>query len=497
MSPLRQLRDGAIVGQRAKTVCDLRSMALWVLWLGLAIVWVSTLVSLSDQGSMGHWFQAALIVALLYVLFFAEGIELAVADLLDKHPEQLADEHLQRLLVELQDRRDFFFSTRQVFVVLIITYTSLSTTYPYVFVPFVGKVTGYEAPFWFSLLFTSLSILWFCQVTPKRLAVVNSELFLRQSAFLWPIIRFVGIFGLPSPSDQLVDLSRRFTSYRQNRHLRPSPASHYNSTSHIYGLAADRIGVNVEIGVDGTVTVRKRFLMLIMHGRRSQFSDRIYCPAPNAGPPRVRVLSLHVGEAPERLEQIGQDLDAMFAGEPLPASSTFVGVAGWNHRVDVSVEPDVFRGGVWESWTIWSGAPLPEAFRPAPAGLAPIICALVYEAISTTDEASLFPIDAHPYDRVWSEPIISPCRLYSLQVSHAEGDPSIGFQGCEVKLAQGGTVLVEETFRCSQEVIASVGGSVAFNYPLQGAVYSTRWWRLDRRDPALERDTVRSIGHAT
>lgn len=112
MSPLRQLRDGAIVGHRAKGVCDLRSIALWVLWLGLAVVWVSTLISLSEQGATGHWFQAGLIVALLYVLFFAEGIELAVADLLDKHPEQLADERLQRLLVELQDRRDFFFSTR-------------------------------------------------------------------------------------------------------------------------------------------------------------------------------------------------------------------------------------------------------------------------------------------------------------------------------------------------------------------------------------------------
>ena len=109
----------------------------------------------------------------MVILYCAEGIELAVTDLLDKHPSQLHDPVTARVLMEVQRLRDFFFAQRQVFVVVIIAFTSLVTTYQWLSVPGIGIVRDGGVRFWFSLVFTTLTILWFCQVTPKLLAVIN------------------------------------------------------------------------------------------------------------------------------------------------------------------------------------------------------------------------------------------------------------------------------------------------------------------------------------
>src|SRR5262249_43399413 len=162
-----------------------------------------------------------------------------------------------------------------VFVVVIITLMSLMTAYDPIHIPFVGAICGkaveatadapacdalvisiwehkfaLDAPFIFTLLFTTFSVLWFCQVFPKRLAIRNSEKFLQQSSLLWPAIRLVGSLNIPGPADALVWWARRYGGYRQPRNLKPSRAAFYNSAVMLYGFSIDRVSVDIELAHD-------------------------------------------------------------------------------------------------------------------------------------------------------------------------------------------------------------------------------------------------------
>jgi hypothetical protein len=468
-----------------------RTLILWLFWFGQLLVWFATLFSLSAVGQYTPWLDAAAIILLLYVLFFAEGLELAIADLLDKEAEQLNDTRLRALLSEIQRRKDFFFSTRQVFVVLIITFMSLRTIYPWIMIPFLGRVSAYNLPFWFSLCFTSLTVLWFCQVTPKRLAVMNSELFLRQSAFLWPLIKLIGVLGLPSPSDQLIRLFGRFTLYRKARHLRPSPAAHYNATCHTYGLSTDRIHVAIDVNTNGATTIRKRFAVLFLHGKRTHHTERLYCNTAIIGVPKINVIGLFVGPTPERLELIQDDLDTIFAEGSCQNAGRFRKIDDWRYYADSKVESDVFLGGHWANWTVWSDRPLPEAFwhhTDQSNQLDTPLALLIYEIELTTSNVALFNhLNERSFERVWPEYISAPCRALTFQVSTSMGE-AIGLQGCDVHLHPGNIPVLEETLRCTQIAVSTSKGLLCFKYPIQAAVYTTRWWNLPSLDQVFAVD---------
>src|SRR5205807_2495713 len=174
-----------------------RTLVLGATWAGLIVVWASTCLELALAGSWAYALLAGADVAVLAVLFLAEGMELAVTDLLDKDPEQVGNVRVRAVLHEIQARRDFFLANRQVFVVAVIAFMSQSTVYPWLFVPGAGRIGAPHVASWFSFALTTLTVLWFAQVLPKRLAIRNSELFLDQSRPIWPLIRLVGVLGLP------------------------------------------------------------------------------------------------------------------------------------------------------------------------------------------------------------------------------------------------------------------------------------------------------------
>ena len=156
----------------------MRKFILWAIWALLFAVWAQTVYV---TGVLQHdnlcLLLAGVSVVLLVILYFAEGLELAVADLRDKDPQQIHDPRLKKILVDLQGKDDFFFAHRQPFVVVIINVVSLSLALALYTWP-LGEIKDPAFKFLFNLLFVTLTVLWFCQVTPKRLAIINSELFL-------------------------------------------------------------------------------------------------------------------------------------------------------------------------------------------------------------------------------------------------------------------------------------------------------------------------------
>ena len=106
-----------------------RNVGLWAFELVLISAWISTVISEATSGNWIYVGLVAVLVTFLIILFFAEGIEIAVADLIDKSPETLSDSKLRETLAEIQDRSGFFFSQRQVFVVAIISFITLATSF--------------------------------------------------------------------------------------------------------------------------------------------------------------------------------------------------------------------------------------------------------------------------------------------------------------------------------------------------------------------------------
>src|SRR5438105_4261341 len=113
----------------AKRLRYIRSLVLWIVWLALVIIWLATLGEQWTEGRHSPAILAIVVLGLLLILYFAEGMELAVTDLLDKEPAQLRDSSVRALLSQIQHRSGFFYAQRQVFVVVIISIVSLTTSY--------------------------------------------------------------------------------------------------------------------------------------------------------------------------------------------------------------------------------------------------------------------------------------------------------------------------------------------------------------------------------
>lgn len=464
----------------------LRLITLWTLEIILVTVWVATLWELAlVEGEMDDVLWAFVVLALLVILYFGEGIEIAVADLLDKQPDQLSDESVRSVLKEIQERRGFFFAQRQIFVVVIIAFMSLMTSYRWLYVPGFGRVESFELPFWFSLVFTTLTVLWFCQVTPKRLAVINSERFLKQSKFLWPVIKVMGKLGLPGPSDQIVSLMERWSGYKQKRHLRPSRAAHYDITAQLYGFSLDRLSVEISVEDDGSATIVQRLLVLFVRGEHMHIHGRVDTQSAFLSPPRITPLALYTRPMIEQFESIANDLDSIFNGEDRHVGNGFSKnlIDEWAYQIETDKVTKIDGYGEEASWIIRSLRPLPESLwsQTDPSnGRQPPFAALLYQVEAEVSRGAFdFPGTHH-----WDEYIQFPCRDLSLSMRIGpEVEAEVGLPRFEVGLHNLNTPLMEETERCAQLVrSAMISGtrSVRIPYPVQGAIYRI-YWELMRR----------------
>jgi hypothetical protein len=457
-----------------------RAVLLWIIWTFLTATWIATMIAMSLDGDYIQWFQAAAVVFLLYVLSVAEGLELAVTDLLDKQPEQLRDPKVRAALSRLQRRSAEFFSNRQVFVVTIITFSTLMTNYPWIYVPLVGRVVADPIPALFGFLLTTLNVLWFAQVTPKRLAIINSETFLRQALFLLPLIDFVGWLGIPAASDQLVRLFERYTQFGQKRHLQPSSSAYYNATSLKSGLSLDRIDIEVEANADGSGVIRRRSVACFIQGRHIEHSESLYAKTGLSAVPQVKVLGAYTGLPPERLETMVDDLDAILASPE--GTGRFERILHWPHVVNAQRDPDALYGGEWGRWSIISGRPLPEAYwqpdKQLGDALQPIVV-LAYEVEIHVEAGSLIKSDnTHTYVQQWPEFIEIPTRALRFAIKGSHPEMPVTLQGCDVTLVRTNRSDLAETTRCGERAIAAHDGRLEINYPQQGATYSLHWWQM-------------------
>jgi len=176
---------------------------LWLVWVSLVAIYVRTVAALCAMGQYQYLGLAVVNLACGLFLWFAEGFEIAFAMIWPTRHS--ADADIRGSLQGLD--AEFVLAQRQVIVVATITVVSLTSTFEWIVIPGVGKLQSYGAPAWFSGLFTTFTILWFCQVFPKRVAAKSAERFWRLSKWLLrPIVVAGKILDLPAPSDDLVAL---------------------------------------------------------------------------------------------------------------------------------------------------------------------------------------------------------------------------------------------------------------------------------------------------
>lgn len=469
-------RPAPRVGGRIRTALArlglVRTAVLGAAWVGLMVVWAATCVRLGLTRSWSYGALAGADLALLVILYLAEGMELAVTDLLDKDPEQVANPAVRALLEDIQASSGFFYANRQVFVVAVIAFMSLTTAYPWIAVPGLGLVSSTGARFWFSFTLTTLTVLWFAQVLPKRLAIVKSELFLSQCRPIWQLIRLVGMLGLPTPTDAMVALICRWTSYGEHRLLLPSRAVLYSIQTRLYGYALDRLSTSVLVGKTGAATIRKRFLVLFLHGPHWETYGSIETPRRLRRRPRVTVLGVYRAAVPEQLEAIARDLDAVFAGEPGVGSRLVpIPLTDWHHEA-TTVRAEPVQGTHRAYWII-RGQCLPESYQdptePAPGTPAAMI-ALLYDVEAEigrgVDEPS------------WSETTEVPCRTLTIEVAPRAGSRvAIAAGAVSATLSPSRAERADESRRLTRQFLAN-RGAVTIEYPLLGATYALHWSTL-------------------
>lgn len=179
----------------------MRKICLWIVWLGLAVIYVTTIWSVAAESNPVHAGLATINIIFGLLLFFAEGFEIAFAMLWPQRSSLEKDIHNSFKGLD----PEFVLAQRQVVVVVTITAIGVNTSaLPWIQIPILGRF-HHLGPSLFSLVFTTLTVLWFCQVFPKRIAARFPERFWRFSVWLLRPINIAGrVFDLPAPSHDLV-----------------------------------------------------------------------------------------------------------------------------------------------------------------------------------------------------------------------------------------------------------------------------------------------------
>lgn len=239
------------------------AVALMGVQVFLIAVWFATVFRLFSWPAA--LFNIASVLGAMFILFTAEGLELAVSALLEQGPEWIGDSGASRVWREIYGDPQTFFSTRQIFVAGVITWMTSTTTFPFVFVPFMGQVnraSSVDIPSLFSVILTTLTVLWWSQVLPKQLSVRNPEAFFSWARWLCRIIKYISKFDLMAP----VDMTLSMIPSPSRPALRPSGLDVYR-----YNLASERVSrdrdtVRLVINENENVTFTKQSLLLLMNG---------------------------------------------------------------------------------------------------------------------------------------------------------------------------------------------------------------------------------------
>jgi CBS domain containing-hemolysin-like protein len=187
----------------------------WLVGAYLLSIYIATIAAHCVEGQYSLVARAVLCLVLGVLLFWGEGFEVAFCTLWARRDSAEID--IRDSLKGLDAQR--ILSERQLIVAATISAITLGTNFDWIIIPGWGRVTSPTASEVFSALFTTFSVLWLAQVTPKRLAVNYPESFWKRSKWLLRPIAVVGkLLNFAGPCDDLVRLLEPAFDSQSNVH---------------------------------------------------------------------------------------------------------------------------------------------------------------------------------------------------------------------------------------------------------------------------------------
>ncbi|MHC1560806.1 hypothetical protein ACR9E3_17750 [Actinomycetospora sp. C-140] len=164
---------------------------LFVAWLILTILWVASIVHALGEGSVGPLIRGIIAILLMLLLAVMEGLEVAVIDSWSRiYPDRP------------QSALAGWLAARQLFVALIVTTATVLAEPESVPLPFGNGegITGNGLKA-FTIVWTTITVLWFMQIGPKHMAAINPDRYLRGTQPLFfPVVAFVDKLGVAKPA---------------------------------------------------------------------------------------------------------------------------------------------------------------------------------------------------------------------------------------------------------------------------------------------------------
>jgi len=172
-------------------------VVLFIAWVILTILWVSSIVDSLGEGQPGPLIKGIIAILLMLLLAVMEGLEVAVIDRWNAiYPDRPASQLAGWL------------AARQLFVALIVTTATILAEPERVPLPFPpGEIPpgGYLKAF--TIAWTTITVLWYMQILPKHMAATNPDRYLaRTRPVFFPVVQVVHHLGVAKPAETVAKI---------------------------------------------------------------------------------------------------------------------------------------------------------------------------------------------------------------------------------------------------------------------------------------------------
>jgi hypothetical protein len=322
-------------------VVDLTCLLLCVIWprqiaylgqlaLGLMLTEIFVQNNIQEHGTFSIPIFA-LTGLCLGAYFVAEAFEISVTQLRAKESDRIPSSDA-KFLLEIEANHHVFYEAREWLVIALVICLTLASDFKELH---VGRSLSFPRGFVtvvYSLLFTTVLVIWTAQSPGKTLALEDPVALLRFCRFLWKPLLVMGTImkeaQLFRPAEPMMQLIGALPGLRGGPRLKPSQEAYYHTSIKRYGYALHYLQDEIFINRDGSGQFRQTGLFYVVCGQKTEFMrwfSFLTDMAANASDePEVAVLTrtFLVPDFDERLPlSLVQELDDIANGKPLKADS--------------------------------------------------------------------------------------------------------------------------------------------------------------------------------
>lgn len=446
-------RKRIIVRRYLTAVRGAASWALAAFWLMFAIaLWATWVDTVRTHGAKEHldiflFFVSAAL--LLLFIFLLTGFEFAYTDLRDKDPAQVRTS-IQSLLVDLQAHEDLLYETREWIGVLLIVGFAILAEFDVIYIPWFGARNW---KFIFSILFTTLPLVWFAQAPAKQLAIANSENFLQKTRWIWPVLKLTGKAVNMMQLHSVTYITVERLDQEGSPQSRPEQFGVLRERPKALWLRAAPLFEIVKIDSVGAVSIEQFGTFHIVSRARTRFKRiMLFSSEVRNGSKGEIARGWHAPAPSEKLQEIEKEIED---ASRLPENR--VSMAAFRRRLSVTGENTEFEI---------------ECRPESTGGNRALLVEYVFSASSADKSFKILPGEQDWYEITFK----FPYRLYQAAI-----------QLDQELQCRFGTVIKSARFEGNDHpseadrIVCKVEGedgktlTLSIEYPLPGAVYRVSW----------------------